>query len=77
MCKFEHYKFDLAKNLRFAYQNGDKKLLKSISKTISLAIKSLDEFKENFYRYYLNENKSYGIEIHNIRLGGLKERLIF
>ena len=77
LCKFEHYKFDLAKNLRFAYQNGDKKLLKSISKTISLAIKSLDEFKENFYRYYLNENKSYGIEIHNIRLGGLKERLLF
>lgn len=77
LCKFEHFKFDLAKNLRASYQNNDKKNLKKLIGDINKSIKALDEFKNAFYFYYLDENKSFGIEIHNVRLGGLKERLLF
>lgn len=77
LCKFEAYKFDLSKELRESYQNGDKKKLSSLIITIDKCVESLDQFKEYFYIAYLEDNKSYGIEIHNIRLGGLKERLLF
>ena len=77
ICKFEHYKFDLSRNLRSAYQNGNKDELKNLTKVINKAVNALDEFKEAFYYYYLDENKSFGIELHNIKLGGLKERLLF
>lgn len=77
LCEFEHYKFDLSMKLRKAYQNKDKKELKQLVKTIDICSSKLDIFKETFYKCYLEDNKSYGMEIHNIRFGGLKERLLF
>lgn len=77
LAEFLHYKFDLSKKLRIAYKNKDIKELKALLSTIDYAIKALAVFKENFYISYLLDNKSFGIEIHNIRLGGLNERLMF
>lgn len=75
LCEFLHYKFDLSRDLRNAYQSNDKDKIKELVVTLQKAIKSLDKFTKAFYNNYLIDNKSYGIEIHNIRMGGLKERL--
>lgn len=77
LAYFLHYKFDLSKLLRQSYQENDKDKLKQLCSRIRKSIEALDTFKENFYTAYLEDNKSFGIEIHNIRLGGLKERLLF
>lgn len=69
-------KYDLGIRLRKAYKEKDVKKLKEIYKDIEITIDKLGKFILVYRKQWLKENKPNGLEIQEIRLGGLKERLI-
>lgn len=75
LCRLLSVKYDLGYRTREAYQSGDKKELKKICKDFDLCIKYLDKFIDSFRKEWYVDNKPHGFDIHDIRLGGLKQRL--
>ncbi|MBE5750549.1 MAG: hypothetical protein E7346_06765 [Clostridiales bacterium] len=68
-------KYDLGIRLRKAYQEKNLNELKVICLDIDTVINKLEKFIQVYRRQWLKENKPNGLEIQEIRLGGLKERL--
>ncbi len=69
-------KYDLGLRLRTAYKAGDKATLTKIAKEdYPLAIRRLDAFMKAVEKQWLWENKSAGLDVQHIRLGGVKTRL--
>lgn len=68
-------KYDIGVRLREAYQANDGKALGACAKDLSTVIELLEAFIECYRKQWLTENKPNGLEIQEIRLGGLKERL--
>ena len=77
LCKVLKYKYALGVKVRKAYQSKDKKSLKNLVKDIDKAIKNIKIFSEDFQSQWLEENKAYGLEVHQLRLGGLIKRLSY
>ena len=76
LCDFLSVKAYLGIEAREAYSKKDKKALKQIVKKLQLAIKKLDLFVESYKYRWFKENKPFGFEVLDIRLGGVKARLI-
>lgn len=69
-------KFSLGVKIRKAYENNDENALSQIAKKdIPLLIKRIKKFHKSFRRLWYEENKPFGFEIHDARLGGLMQRL--
>lgn len=69
-------KADLGKRIRLAYSGGDKAGLRAIAELdIPALLQKLDVFAAAFERQWMKENKPFGFEVQNIRLGGLRSRL--
>ncbi len=75
LCDFLSIKSNLGKNLRRAYQEKDTATLNALYEDIKDAEGKLDKFVEAFMKRWYIENKPQGGEVHEIRFGGLKERL--
>ncbi len=75
LCAVLSLKAEMGLKLRTAYKAGDKKKLKNLSKEIAKTIDRVKEFHQSFYYLWHKENKPYGFEIHDARLGGLVMRL--
>ena len=73
---FMYWKYDLGVRLRKAYQEQDRQTLQTILGEFPQGIKKLEALIEVYRKQWLKENKPFGFEIQEIRLGGLKERLI-
>ena len=71
-----YWKYDLGVRLRKAYQEQDRQTLQTILGEFPQGIKKLEALIEVYRKQWLKENKPFGFEIQEIRLGGLKERLI-
>ena len=70
------YKYELTIKTRKAYQAKDKAALKSIvDNDYAKLLKALDVFYKDFHYQWYKENKPYGFEVQDYRLGGLKQRL--
>ncbi len=70
------YKLDLGLKTRKAYRENDVESLKEIeSKIYPTLIKRLKVFYENFKKVWDTENKPFGFEVQDIRIGGLILRL--
>ena len=70
-------KVDLGVRIRKAYKSNDLKELESLKeKTIPLVIEELEAFKGSFKERWYKENKSFGYEVMDGRLGFLKNRLM-
>ena len=70
-------KVDLGVRLRGAYKSHNLKGLEELNnKVIPLVIKELDAFKKSFRDRWYQENKSFGYEVMDGRLGFLKNRLL-
>ena len=69
-------KYDMGIRLRKAYQAQDKRELAKCAEDLGRAITALERFIVSYRKQWLKENKPNGLEIQEIRLGGLKERLI-
>ena len=69
------YKADLGVKIYSHYQNKDFKGLKNDLKQLAIARNNITRFKNDYEIQWHIENKSFGYEKHNIRFGGLIERL--
>ena len=83
LCSALELKAEMGIKLRNAYKNNDKIQLKKLTFDIDLIKERVYAFHKAFSILWHKENKPYGFEIHDARLGGLimrlttcKERLI-
>lgn len=74
LCELLYVKYDLGYNTRKAYQAGDKEALKELLPEYSKLVKKADKFYRKFKELWLKENKPFGLEVIEIRLGGLMLR---
>lgn len=72
LCNLLSYKCSLGKELRESY----KRHLSFNESKIDECIGRLDKFMESYRNLWSIENKPFGFEVQQIRLGGLKERLL-
>ena len=69
-------KAELGVRIHKAYAAGDRATLQAIAeKDIPAALHSLQAFAAAFKKQWFSENKAFGYEIIDIRLGGLRSRL--
>lgn len=78
LCRVLQLKADLGVRIKAAYDVRDMNTLANIAgEIIPEVITRLDAFIQKFRYQWHKENKSFGFEIQLIRLGGLKERLLY
>ncbi len=76
MCAVLKYKAELGVNTRAAYRAKDLEKLFSLAETdYAGAIAALPVFLESFRAVWNRQNKPFGFEVHEKRLGGLLCRL--
>ena len=76
LAKLLAVKYDLGVKTRKAYEAKDKQALQSlIDNEYKQALKRLDEFYSAFEEQWYRDNKAYGFEVQDLRLGGLKQRI--
>ena len=68
-------KYGLGIRLRKAYREKDRGALYACAEEMKKIVSKLTSFIEMYRRQWYAENKPFGLEIQEIRLGGLKERL--
>ena len=68
-------KNSLGVRLREAYKNKDRETLKHLSKQAEILIDRIDTFIDVFRQSWYIERKTFGFDVQQIRLGGLKERV--
>lgn len=82
-CVFDAYekladvlsvKSSLGIRTRAAYLAGDKEELKKLTGDYSLLIEKLEEFHAVYEKYWFEENKPFGFEVQDIRIGGALQR---
>lgn len=69
------YKVDIGIKLRKAYKNKDYKELNNLIKVLKKIKTKLVTFNKDFYYQWSLESKSFGFDVQDLRLGGLKERI--
>ncbi len=76
LCDVLKIKWNLGIRIRTAYRQGDISSLKNtVDNEIPELISRISEFKDAFRLRWMSENKTNGFGAHDIRLGGLVERL--
>lgn len=76
LCDVMELKFYLGIRTRAAYKAGDKDELRKLTDVYSETVKRLDVFYDKFRKVWMKEKKPFGFDVQDIRLGGLKQRLI-
>lgn len=75
LCSVLELKADLGVRTRKAYLAGNKKDLAKVADDYPESIRRLEDFHKAFCRQWHIENKPFGWEIQDARLGGLMQRL--
>ena len=76
LCEVLELKFDLGAKIRQAYAAGDKNALKTlVKKNVTPLIKRVNAFYETFREQWMKENKPFGFEVQDYRIGGLIKRI--
>lgn len=69
-------KAELGVSLKEAYDAGDKETLRELAQeTIPEVLARIEDFYESFRAQWMGENKVFGLEMTEIRIGGLKQRV--
>ncbi|MDY3030407.1 MAG: beta-N-acetylhexosaminidase [Clostridia bacterium] len=68
-------KSDLGIRLKSAYDAGDTEELKTIADDCGAVVKKLEDFHSTFEKYWFEENKPYGFDIQDLRVGGVIQRV--
>ena len=76
ICDFLAEKAYIGIDARRAYKAGDRKALAEIAKRCARGAKKMDAFIKSYYYRWDRENKPFGWEVQDIRLGGAKQRLL-
>lgn len=76
LCKLLEHKATLSIDLRKAYLDGDRAQMARIAnERIPAALEAAENYLDTFRRGWFIDNNTYGIDVIEIRMGGLKERL--
>ncbi|MBQ9714186.1 MAG: beta-N-acetylhexosaminidase [Clostridia bacterium] len=76
LCAYMEYKADLGIRTRKAYQEKNTDELKRLVEDYASAVACLDVFAEAQKKLWMRENKAFGWEVQEIRLGGVRARLL-
>lgn len=76
LCSALALKAELGVHTRRAYRNKDLQALAKLADTYRETAQRVKTFRDSFRRVYFEDNKPYGWEIHEMRLGGLQARLL-
>lgn len=76
MCDLLSYKYGLGLRTREAYTTKDKEKMMLLLKNYDIVLEKLEVFYSKFKEAWFKECKPFGFETHEIRIGGLKQRLI-
>ena len=76
LCDYLEYKAPLGVLTRKAYKAGDKAELAKLLDNYTLTVKYLDIFLDAFRAEWFKENKAFGWEIHDIRVAGVRARIL-
>ncbi|MBN3491167.1 beta-N-acetylhexosaminidase [Acholeplasma equirhinis] len=68
-------KIDLGVKLRAAYKANDHEALRNIIKDLKTTNKLILVFQNSFKNQWFNENKAFGYEVQDLRIGGIKSRI--
>ena len=75
LCSALEFKCDLGVRIRKAYKSADKSIIAHICLDIDEIKRRVSAFYDKFKSLWFCENKPFGFEIHDARLGGLIMRL--
>ena len=75
LCSVLELKYDLGVRIRKAYKSADKSIVMQICFEIDEITRRVSVFYDKFKSLWFCENKPFGFEIHDARLGGLIMRL--
>lgn len=76
LCRVLARKADLGVRLRTAYKNGDRAALSELAAEVDGIVADLDAFLAAFRRQWYRENKAFGFEVQELRIGGLRARML-
>lgn len=77
LCRVLTRKCDLSIRIRKAYLAGERDVLAHIAENeIALTLEDLEAYIKAFRRQWYDENRPHGFSVQEIRLGGLRERLV-
>ncbi len=76
LCDLLAVKYTLGRDTRIAYASGETDAILEVAERYKKAIKLLDVFIKELKASWLKEKKPHGFDVQDIRLGGLKQRLI-
>jgi len=76
LCRFLALKAPMGLKTRAAYQKGDKAALAALVKEYGEAVLRLDTFTKAYRAQWMKENKAFGWEVQELRLGGVRARLL-
>ena len=77
LCDFLSVKSEIGNKLRKAYLNSDKNKLSYLVNELDIIISKLDTLHSVFRNNWLKENKIFGFDVQDIRIGALKARLVY
>ena len=75
LCRVLDLKADLGLRTRAAYKASDKAALRALTEVYAQTIERLQAFRDTLRAVWMKDNKPYGWDIQEMRLGGLKARL--
>ncbi len=75
LCAVLEKKVELGVRTRKAYLAGDKQALSALLEDYDCVVERLETFYEAFRYQWMRENKPYGFEVQDARLGGLMQRV--
>lgn len=76
LCEVLAHKNDIGLRTRRAYQARNTAALAKLAAEYRLIAEKIELFYQRFHEVWMRDNKPYGFEIQDIRLGGLKARTI-
>ena len=76
LCRFLQVKFTIGIRTRKAYQAGDKAALTALVADFDRLLPLLEDFYQAHKTRWFTDNKPFGFEVQDVRMGGLKQRII-
>jgi len=70
MCKVLIHKATYSKRIRAAYKSGDKVAMREMLEELQIIREDAKELYKLYRKFWLKENKSYGMEVEDVRIGG-------
>ena len=77
LCDVLSVKAEIGNRLRKAYLNDAKDELSCLIKELETIVSKLDVFHSVFRKNWLKENKIFGFDVQDIRIGAIRARLIY